>query len=216
MNKLDFRIALCLMVLLLMCLFDVWCLHQFWYHCYKFTKRHFGRKRVAVGFRFESNHHLRVCLLTDSLRCVNKLSTQSIALGDTPWLHSSICPRHCTPQPPLCLLTMSTTNMQPGRRLTHLDYLPPPLLFPHLHYALASSHWGLLSLLLVWLSDCPTSFFFSTPHIHAKILRQTSRCLFKCLCVAWREVSGPFFTCKYLTGFISVRHPAGVEVSMSW
>ena len=87
------------------------------------------------GFNLrKSNLHLHVLHTAENLRD-NKLPSPSVALGDTPWLHSSVWPRRAPPPPPflLYLETTATTNMQTGRRLTHLDYLPPPirlLLFP--------------------------------------------------------------------------------------
>lgn len=107
-----------------------------------------------------------VCARPESVR-VNKPPSQSVARGDTPWLHFSVCPRRGPPSP-LPPLTTATTNMQAGRRLTHLDHLPPPSASRYSPVVLATS------LLALWhlhhhssagpSDSLTTSALFPSPH----------------------------------------------------
>lgn len=81
---------------------------------------------IAAGTGLDSKLHLHVCLHTAQTVCVYKLCS----------CRHTLAPLLCLPQTRapspflLYLLTTATTNMQSGRRLTHLDYPPPPTHFP--------------------------------------------------------------------------------------
>lgn len=101
--------------------------------------------------------------------CYVSVCVCMVAVADTPWPHSSVCPKL------LYVVTTATTNMQVGRRLTHLDYLPPPSVsrcpLPLLPFSppCLSCSWSVASpsSLVSWPPDSLTlllPLLFSSPH----------------------------------------------------
>lgn len=130
-----------------------------------------GFNWAAARIKLDSKLHLHKCLHRDE--SVNKFPSHSIALWDTPWLHSSVWSRQGRPSSFLfllilrCLLSTANTNMLVGRPSTHLD-LPPPSLHSwshHIHTKLSFYH---LDSHLEKLFFCLLLFVLSGGHQEAK------------------------------------------------
>lgn len=147
-----------------------------WFHCcYMLYRRHLNREMcllmmnqvlIAAGTGLDSKLHLHVCLHAAQTVCVYKLCS----------CRHTLAPLLCLPQTRapspflLYLLTTATTNMQAGRRLTHLDYPPPT---HQLSCHISSRSVVSPSSLLTWPFDSlavPLPLSFASPHLHQHIL----------------------------------------------